>query len=268
MLEFLWQYIAGPIVAEALNGSATWKGVEALAGYNMYNTILWGFTAVLGVYVLQRFFREKEIELRPETALKLLPVVFLAGVLRFAQDAFSFPLFVEVLLITPVIHAWMAAAVTLMLYRGLDRKAVYLLSVLAVAVFSAVVYMSPAVNPAPLIAVSAATAAVSGLYFFVFTGKRLGVLPLVLAVASQFFEAFSSMYAVSQGFEPRQLLTSTVVDVFGPMGFLGVKCVVLLLALKIYFDMDESWRAILLLGLYTVGFATGIRVLLRAATGV
>jgi uncharacterized membrane protein len=64
------------------------------------------------------------------------------------------------------------------------------------------------------------------------------------------------------------LITSTAVNLFGPLGFLLVKLLILGLGLSIFFDLEEDYRGLLLVALYSIGFGTGIRVILRASLGV
>jgi uncharacterized membrane protein len=268
MLEFIWKYLVGPVVAEAEGGTAVWNGVQAVAGYNIYNTIAWaliGITAILG---LLKLFEKYDIELDADLALNYLPLILLAGVLRFVQDATNMNIIVEVLLITPVIYVWIAGLALLLLY--LSRKEFFdwrIVNSLFLLAASGLV-VSLGVPLIPVVLVFAGSGILAGLYYFVTDGTRYQSLPLTFAVLSQLFEAFSSMYGLTQGYEPRQIITSTVVDIFGPDGFLGVKLGILVVSLSLFFDLEDKWRAVLLLVLYSIGLATGVRVLLRAALGV
>ncbi|MFO7793743.1 MAG: DUF63 family protein [Candidatus Nanohaloarchaea archaeon] len=268
MLEFIWKYLIGPIVAEAIGESAIWRGVESVAGYNIYNTFAWMILGLSTVILIKKLFEKYEIDFTPETAFNLIPVIILAGVLRAVQDAVNLPLLVEILLITPVIYIWIAlftiSLLALNQFRGLKFR--YINSVIILAVLGLLFWIQ-----APLIPVAAVTigaGVIGGLYYFLTEETSYGSSPLTFMVMSQFFEAFSSMYGLSQGYNARQLLTSTAVEIMGPLGFLLVKLFVLGAALKIYFDLEEIWRSILLVALYSIGFATGIRVILRAALGV
>lgn len=268
MLELLWKYIAGPIVAEAIGEPAMWRGVEAVAGYNLINTVTWAVLGIISILSIQRFLDSKSIELNSEQAFKLLPLIMFAGILRFSQDALDLPLIIEMLLITPVIYVWIALIAVIFLYlnhsRNISRYFTGLIAVCSIMLL----YYFPPINFLPVTAVIVASLTCAGIYYYIFEDRKYAEIPLVLAVGSQVFEAFSSMYAVSQGFEPRQILTSIAVDIAGPLGFLFVKIGLLYIALSIYFDLDEKWRSILLIALYSIGFATGIRVLLRVSTGV
>lgn len=268
MLDFIWRYLIGPIFAEARGEPVVWNGVEALAGYNIYNTVAWGALAIIGVYTVLKLFERYEINFNPLKALKLLPLIFLGGVLRAVQDAADLPLTLEILLITPVIYIWIAAlaVVALLLQRleYLDMR--YFNTTVISAILLALVFLRPPLTPLSLVLLGSALIG-AGFYY----GSRdtdFSGSPVATAVASQFFEAFSSIYGLLQGYNPRQLLTSIAVDSFGPLGFLLVKIGVLAVFLWVYRDLEEAWEGVILVALYSIGFATGVRVLLRASMGV
>lgn len=268
MLEFLWQYIIGPIVAEAVNGVATWNGVEAVAGYNLYNTVAWALLAILMISGVRKLFEKQGIELTPTKAVQILPVIFLGGLLRFVQDSQELNFYLEIMLITPIIYIWLGTLAAAFIYLNSKRDiSKYFYTLIGIVTIYSITLLPP-MNIVPLLGVFIATAVVSGIYYYLTEGTKYNSWPLILAAASQFFEAFSSMYALTQSFEARQVLTSFFVETFGPAGFLAVKIGVLAVSLKIYFDLETEWKSILLIALYSIGFATGLRVLLRAVTGI
>lgn len=268
MLEQVWQYIIGPIVAEAINQPATWNGVEAVAGYNMFNTVLWALLAVSMILTVKNLFAQKEIKLQPGHALQVFPIILMGGLLRFVQDSINLNFYIELMLITPVIYIWMGSLAALFIYLNTEKNYTKQLYLLTGVIAVLVLYYLPPMQLIPLIGVIGLTLVVAAVYYYVVEDTVYNSLPLVLAVASQFFEAFSSMYAVTQGFETRQVLTSLFVGSFGPAGFLILKLLILAACLHAYFDLEEEWQALLLIALYSIGFATGLRVLLRAVTGV
>lgn len=268
MLEFLWQYIIGPIIAEAQNGTAVWRGIESVAGYNIYNTMVWGILGLTALTLIIKLFKKYDIAFTPEKALNLVPLIFLSGTLRFVQDAVNLPLLIEVLLITPVIYVWIAAfTVTLIFleeFKGLDFRYFNVFAVISTLVI--IIYLG--VPLIPLTMAVTGSGLIAGLYYYITEGSKFQSMPPALMVMSQFFEVFSSIYGLSQGYEARQLITSTAVNLFGPVGFLLVKLLILGLGLSIFFDLEEDYRGLLLVALYSIGFGTGIRVILRASLGV
>lgn len=268
MLEFIWQYLVGPIVAEAIGEPATWQGVEAVAGYNPFNTVLWALLAVAVLLGVQKLFSRKNIQFTPETSVKLLPLILLAGTLRFTQDALDLNFWIEILLITPIIYVWMAGlAITLILLES-NKPVFKYANIVFLAAIPLLLLITPDLDYLIIIGITTVSGLGAALYYLLTQDTEFQAFPLVLAAWSQIFEAFSSSYAVTQGYEPRQLLTSASVDLFGPLGFLLVKLGILGLALKVYFDLETEWQSILLIVLYSIGFATGLRVLLRASAGI
>jgi len=268
MLEQVWQYLIGPIVAEAINRPATWNGVKAVAGYNIFNTVAWALLALSMILTAKKLFERKQIELNPSHAVQILPIIVMGGLLRFVQDSLNLNFYIEILLITPLIYVWMGALAALFIYLNSENSFDKILYILTGLIAVPILFVLPAMNFMPLGIVLGLTALISGVYYYVTQDTRYNSAPLILAVASQFFEAFSSMYAVTQSFETRQVLTSFFVDSFGPLGFLVLKTVILAVSLKVYFDLESEWRSFLLIALYSIGFATGLRVLFRAVTGV
>ena len=268
MLEFLWQYLAGPIIAEAQNGTAVWRGIEAVAGYNIYNTVAWGILGLATLSLIIKLFEKYEISFDPEKAFNLIPLIFLSGTLRFVQDAVNLPLIIEVLLITPVIYVWIAALTIILIFleefKDLDFK--YVNIPIIIATLGIVIYLG--VPLIPLTLAVTASGLIAGLYYYVTEGTKFQSLPLAFMIMSQLFEAFSSIYGLTEGYEARQLITSSAVNLFGPTGFLFVKLLILGLGLSVFFDIEEDYRGLLLVTLYSIGFGTGIRVILRASLGV
>ena len=268
MLEFLWQYILGPIIAEAQNGTAVWRGIEAVAGYNIYNTVAWGILGLATLSLIIKLFEKYDIGFEPEKAFNLIPLIFLSGTLRFVQDAVNLPLLIEVFLITPVIYIWIAALTISLIFleefKGLDFR--YFNIPAIITALGIIIYLG--VPLIPLTLAVTASGVIAGLYYYIIEGSKFQSVPLAFMVMSQFFEAFSSIYGLTQGYEARQLITSSAVNFFGPAGFLFVKLLILGLGLSIFFDLEENYRGLLLVALYSIGFGTGIRVILRASLGV
>ena len=268
MLEQIWQYIIGPIVAEAINQPASWNGVEAVAGYNFFNTVAWALLALSMVLTAKKLFEKKEIKLKPSHAVQILPIIFMGGLLRFVQDSMDLNFYIEILLITPIIYIWMGSLAALFIYLNLSKGKKKIFYTFLGLISVGILYLLPGLDLIPLTAISCITALFTGVYWFISQETKYKTRPLVLAVSSQLFEGLSSGYAVTQGFEPRQLLTSNFVEFFGPSGVLIMKTGILAMALHVYFDLENEWKTLLLIALYSIGFGTGLRVLLRALTGV
>ncbi len=271
MIDFIWQHIIGPIVAEAIEEPAVWNEVTAVAGYNAYNTVLWAVIALVLLSMTLRLFERYEISFTTDNALKLTPLILLGGVLRFLQDAMALPLAAEIALITPVIYLWIGLiGISLVcldnFYEKVFKYANIVFGGLTIILLGYISLLGPNFGAIAVVTISAAI--ISAIYYYLFENSRYGEPVLVLAVFSQYFEGFASTYGTTQGFEQRQVLTQLFTDIFGLPGFTALKTTILAASIYIYFDLDEMFQALLLVALYSIGLATGIRVLLRAATGI
>ncbi|MFB6144429.1 MAG: DUF63 family protein [Candidatus Nanohaloarchaea archaeon] len=272
---FAWKYLVGPVVADARGAeTATWNSLVAETGYNIFNTVSWAVLAAFFGYAVYRHFEEKDIRFDRSTVLHSLPFVVLGGVLRFLEDAGSFPFEMRLLLITPVIYFVIAGVYLSILaaaerYAG-DRDRFLLLSgtalTLPFAVYSAVVtQMELALLLRPFVIAGALTLAA----YLLLKDSGFDLPAYHAAVFSQFFGGAASMVSVSQGYTQKQLLAQQATEIFGAPGILVVKAGVLGAAFYVLRDVeDERVEALLLLALIVVGLATGLRVALRLSAGL
>lgn len=270
MIEQIWKYLVGPIVADAQNvESLAWKGATAYPGYNPVNTVLYGLTALLSLYVLYRFFQKKDLKLDSSTALHSLPFMFLGGTLRFLEDASAVPFPYNIVLITPLIYFLIAGVYLPALTFLEDRQLSTLGSVLAAPTLLYAFLSMPSFNTFYFSTVIFLTAFLVLMYHLI-VDERFGTLPYLAVAGSQFFGGTASMLAnvFYNGYTPKQLLTAMFYNVFGPTGILLLKFGIVGLAVYVLKDLEEEMFYVALMVLYAVGFATGFRVLLRAAAGI
>lgn len=282
ILEFLWKYIAGPIMADAQNAeTAVWNGVTAHTGYNVFNTLAWGIIAVTAILLIRKEFKEREIQLTTETAVSAIPFILLGGILRFLEDAAVLPFIARPLVITPVIYLLIAA-----LFLGSIPLASWMASrssctrddllknigfVFLAPFLAATVYMM--VRGADLVLLTLPLLLALGLttVYYAATRRNNYSRPEYLLVAfSQFFGGAVSMISLSQGYTQKQLLTQASTAVFGEPGIIVLKAGIVGLAVyMLEHDIEEEqMKAIALIVLYAIGLATGLRVLLRLGLGI
>jgi uncharacterized membrane protein len=267
--EFIWKYLVGAVVADAKNvESAAWKGVEAFPGYNPYNTLMYVLVALVSLYVVYRFMERNDFELDAGTALNSIPFLLLGGTLRFMEDAGILPFPYSAVLVTPLIYFLIAAVYIPAVYL-LDEKR---LAYLGVGILTPVLLLAltgfKEFRAFYLVASLALTAVLTAAYKF-FTSSEYSTAPMTAIAASQFFGGAAAMNASFYGYAPKQLLAQTMNGVFGPPGVLIMKFILVVAAARVLVDMkDQEIYGIALLVLYTIGFATGFRVLLRATAGI
>jgi uncharacterized membrane protein len=290
LIEFIWKYLVGPVIADAKNAeTAVWQGVTAHTGYNIFNTVTWGLVAVAALLLVRREFRKREIELSTRTAINAIPFILLGGILRFLEDAAVLPFVLRPLVITPVIYfviaalfigsiplaSWMASR------SGCSRDEllknlgyVYLTPFLGYSVYMLVREAHPLLLAAPIVMASILT----GGYYLITRRNSYSRKEYLLIAFSQFFGGSVSTVSLSsyareitgQSYQQKQLLPQLFTSVFGEHGILILKaCIV---ALAVYFlekDIeDEQVKAIAMIVLFSIGLATGLRVLLRLAIGI
>lgn len=282
ILEFIWKYLAGPVMADAQNAeAAVWNGVTAHTGYNLYNTVAWALIAVTAILLIRREFNKRDIQLTTQTAVNSIPFILLGGILRFLEDAAVLPFILRPLAITPVIYLVIAGLflASLPLASKLASRSectrddllknlgyVYLAPFLALTVYTLVGGAEILLILMPIAIASILT----GLYYAVTRRNSYSNTEYLLIAFSQFFGGAASMVSISQGYQQKQLLTQAFTSLFGEPGIIILKAGIIGLAVyMLEKDIEEEqMKALALIVLYSIGLATGLRVLLRLSLGI
>ena len=282
ILEFIWKYLAGPVMADAQNAeTAVWNGVTAHTGYNLYNTVAWALIAVTAILLIRREFNKRDIQLTTQTAVNSIPFILLGGILRSLEDAAVLPFILRPLAITPVIYLVIAGLflASLPLASKLASRSectrddllknlgyVYLAPFLALTVYTLVGGAEILLILMPIAIASILT----GLYYAVTRRNSYSNTEYLLIAFSQFFGGAASMVSISQGYQQKQLLTQAFTSLFGEPGIIILKAGIIGLAVyMLEKDIEEEqMKALALIVLYSIGLATGLRVLLRLSLGI
>lgn len=280
--EFLWKYIAGPIIADAKNAeTAVWNGVTASTGYNIFNTIVWGILAAGFLLFVRNEFKKRDIEINTATAINSIPFIMLGGLLRFLEDTAILPFIVRPLVITPVIYLLISAVFIISIVYAskkasslgctrdeLFRNIGYLILSPFLALTTYMVFLRADLILMMLPVVLAA--AFTGLYYITTKSTGYSSREYVLVVFSQLFGGAVSMVSLSFGYSQKQLLTQAFTSIFGQPGVMILKASIAGLAVyMIESDIEENQiKSIALIVLYSIGLATGLRVLLRLGMGI
>lgn len=290
MLEFIWKYLLGPVIADAKNAeTAVWNGVTAHTGYNIFNTITWGLIAVASLLLIRREFQERDIEITTSTAISSIPFIALGGILRFLEDAAIAPFILRPFIITPFIY-FLVAALFIASIPVASRMATkascsrdemlknlgYL--ILAPFLGLATYLMVQGANLLLVTAPLAISLTLTALYYVATRRTGYSSREYVLVAFSQFFGGAVSMVSISEfaaeitgnAYHQKQLLTQASTDIFGEPGVLILKSAIAGLAIYILEEdiEEENFKAIALVVLYSIGIATGLRVLLRLGLGI
>lgn len=283
ILNFLWKYIAGPIVADAKNAeTAVWNGITAQTGYNIFNTATWGILAAIFGYLIYREFDRRDIRFTPETVVASVPFILMGGMLRFIEDAGTLIFALRPFLITPIIYFIIAGLYVLSFAAAIRISSKYdktkekalteigTLLLIPVAFYTLYLIFQMGINWSLLVTSLLIPTVMTGIFYGIFRNTEFGKNPYYLIAFSQFFGGAVSMVSVSQGYTQKQLLAQFSTQLFGAPGILLVKTGLLAAVLYILKEGEEDkiTEAILILALTVVGLATGLRVLLRLIVGI
>lgn len=282
ILQLIWKYVAGPIVADAKNiESATWQGVTAVTGYNPVNTVIWAVLASAIIYGVYKAFEKYDVEFTTEKVIYSLPFIILGGLLRFIEDTGAVQYPESVLLITPILHFAILGLYTLTLIlarkleglRELKENEIILYTgsiiLLGPVIFTLNYFIGKSFRIDLLLTALLLPIIFTAFYRFIVEDTDADRPGYNLIVFSQIFGGASSMVAVTQGYSQKQLLTQAFTSIFGVSGVLIAKIVLAGLVIYALLDVeDEQMEALAVLVLAVVGLATGLRVLLRMLAGV
>lgn len=281
-VEFLWKYLAGPIIADAKNAeTAVWNGVTAHTGYNVFNTLAWGIIAILLLFLIRKEFQKRDIELTTSTAISAIPFILLGGIIRFMEDAAVIPFILRPLAITPIVYlvvaglflgsiplaSWMASRSSCTRDELLKNIGYVLLSpFLGITVY----LMVQGASLTPIFTSVVIAVVLTGLYYLATRRTDYSRKEYVLTAFSQLFGGSVSMVSLSYGYTQKQLLTQAFTSIFGQPGVLVLKTGIAGLAIYLMEeDMEDGTvKAIALIVLFSIGLATGLRVLLRLGLGI
>jgi uncharacterized membrane protein len=237
--------------------------------------------AVTAILLIRREFNKRDIQLTTQTAVNSIPFILLGGILRFLEDAAVLPFILRPLAITPVIYLVIAGLflASLPLASKLASRSectrddllknlgyVYLAPFLALTVYTLVGGAQILMILMPIAIASILT----GLYYAVTRRNSYSNTEYLLIAFSQFFGGAASMVSISQGYQQKQLLTQAFTSLFGEPGIIILKAGIIGLAVyMLEKDIEEEqMKALALIVLYSIGLATGLRVLLRLSLGI
>lgn len=101
--RFIWQYLWGPVVADANGGAVTHDGIQATSGYNLVNTLTSLAVVLYSLPGLRAFLDTLNIDLTTRLAYGLAPIILAGGAMRALEDLGVLGA-LDVLFITPSIY--------------------------------------------------------------------------------------------------------------------------------------------------------------------
>ena len=288
--RFIWQYLWGPVVADASGGPVTHGGIRATPGYNLVNTITYLAVVLYSLPGLRVFLDTLDIDLTTRLAYGLAPIILAGGAMRALEDLGVLGA-LDVLFITPSIY-FVIAGVTLVglalgaILRNHDVSSVpitvgLLGSVWAVlAVGWALHYGVTAAETfrpiVPVLTIGIALLVTGGFYL---AGSVTGWSALhhpmyLLVIFGQMWDAAQNLVGVTlYGYTPKMFITK---QLYQWTGFEGSTFVVKLLAVVFVVWMlaggdddlpHEQWWLIAMV-IIAVGLPMGVRGTTRMMLGV
>ena len=288
--QFIWQYLWGPVVADAAGEPITRNGVTATPGYTIVNTLV--YLGIVGYSLpgLRTLHSTLHIELNDRLIFALVPLLIAGGAMRALADASLLGGY-EVLFITPPIYGIFAGVAlgTLVLGRIITRE-----STVSVSAFVAVVgsiWASVAVayalfaggstaevfRPAiPLLILAIAGTLTIGFYAL----GRVGIMtafkrPVYLLVAfGQLWDGAQNLIGtVLLGYEPKMHLTRSIYELTGISSStfllkLGLVPIIVWILADSEDEMDRGWWWLLVVGVIVVGLPMGVRGSIRMMLGI
>jgi uncharacterized membrane protein len=288
--RFIWQYLWGPVVADASGGPVTHEGIRATAGYTIVNTVTYALIVLYSLPGLWAFSKTFNIDLTTRLAYGLAPIIIAGGATRALEDA-SVLGTLDVLFITPSIY-FVTAGVALgsigvgaiLRDRGIASVPMTIgivgsiWAVLAVgwALYYGITTAETFRPVVPVLTVGIALLVTGGFYLAgSFAGWPALHHPMyLLLVFGQMWDAAQNLVGVSlYGYTPKMFLTEWLYQMTGFEGSTFVaKLLVVILVIWILATDDEDlphgqWWLIAMV-IIAVGLPMGVRGTIRMMLGV
>lgn len=288
--QFIWQYLWGPVVADAAGEPVTRNGITATPGYTTVNTLVYLGIVLYSLPGLRVFHDQLDIELDERLVFALVPLIVAGGAMRALADASLLGGY-EVLFITPPIY-FLVAGIALgtfvfgeILAQKTSASVPAVVGVVGTlwaggAVGYALLYGVTSADPfrpiVPLLTLTIAGALTVGFYAL----GRVGIMtaftyPVYLLVAfGQLWDGAQNLIGtVLFGYESKMFLTHTIYNLTGISAstFLlkvGLVPIVVWILAESEGEMEHVWWWLFVVGVIVVGLPMGVRGSLRMMLGV
>ncbi|MFC7164846.1 DUF63 family protein [Halospeciosus flavus] len=288
--RFVWQYLWGPVVADAAGRPVVHDGVRAVTGYNIVNTVTYLVAVGYSLPGLRTYLRHLNVTFDARLAYGFAPIIIAGGAMRALEDIGLLGDF-SVLFITPTIYLVVTAVAVLALGIGAVARNRGLLSIPGtVGVVGAIwavgavgwAFLYGATTTAPLrlwvpVATTGIAFGVTATYYWGTGFSDVATLRhpmLVLAVFGQMWDAAQNIIGVTfLGYSPKMFLTNLI---YQATGFVGSTFVLKLLvtgAIVWYLadakdEMNQTWWWLMTFFIGAIGLPMGVRGSLRMMLGV
>ncbi|AUV84365.1 hypothetical protein C2R22_22740 (plasmid) [Salinigranum rubrum] len=288
--RFIWQYLWGPVVADAASQPVTHEGIRAVSGYNAVNTVTYLAAVGYSLPGLRAYLDQLDVTFDARLAYGFAPIIVAGGAMRALEDIGILGDY-AVLFITPSIYLVVTAVTVLALgvgARARDRGLVSIPQVVgAVGTVWAIgavgwAFLYGATSPAPLrlwvpVATTGIALGVTGLYYWgagVIDVASLRHPLFLLAVFGQTWDGAQNLIGVTfLGYSPKLVVTQFV---YRATGFSGSTFVLKLLVTGgiVWYladakpEMNRTWWWLMTFFIGAIGLPMGVRGSLRMMLGV
>lgn len=291
--RYIWQYLWGPVVADAAGEPITHDGIRAVKGYNPVNTATYVVILLYSLPGIRALLATFHIDLDTQFAYGLAPILVAGGIMRALEDAGVVPSPFELLFITPPIYVVFAAVTVVMLVVGVSLRewfdapwAVPLAPAALGTLWSLVgggvvmargLRLEGAFRPVVLVAAVGIALTFVGAFYGAsrWLGRPAVRHPLVLLlVFGQMLDAAQNLIGVAFfGYTPKLYITKLIYDLTdfaGSTFLLKVGAVVLITWIVTTSEepVAETWNWLILFATTAVGLPQGVRGMVRIALGV
>lgn len=291
--RFVWQYLWGPVAADAVGQPVTYHGITAVKGYNPVNTGTYLTIVLYALPGVRAFLETFDIGVDTRLAYGLAPILVAGGVMRALEDAGLLPVPIDRLFITPSIY-FVVSGITLAtllvgvwVHQRFDASSAVPLAVASVGtawslgglVVASTYALRPSTSVHPTVPVLAVGTAIGFVGVFHLGGEHGGrpafSHPLVLLlVFGQLLDATQNLIGVGwYGYTPKLFITKAVYELTGFVGstfllkFGAVLAIVWFVASSDE-PVDSTWTWLILFVATAVGLPQGVRGVLRITLGV
>ena len=289
--QFIWQYLWGPVVADAANQPVTYNGVTAVKGYNPINTLTYLVVVLYALPGLREFLTAFELDLSTRLAYGLAPIIIAGGGMRALEDAGVLTRPLELFFITPSIYFVTAGITLLALLVGVGARGRYGISPAVVVasvgvlwtllVFGLVVqYGITSGHPVrfivPVLTVGIALLVTGGYYAVGRLGNWTALTrPMyLLVIFGQVWDGAQNLVGGTlYGYTPKMFITRTIYEW---TDFAGSTFVIKVIAVGLVVwiladgeeEMDYTWWWLIAVIIAAVGLPMGVRGSIRIMLGV
>ena len=288
--QFIWQYLWGPVVADAAGQPVTHEGIRAVQGYNAVNTVTYLVAVAYSLPGLKAYLDALDVSFDARLAYGLAPMIVAGGAMRALEDIGLLGDY-AVWFITPSIYFVVTGVTVLALGVGALARDRNVGSIPSTVGFVGSIWAVGAIGWALRYGLS--TGATFRLWVpIATTGIALGVTALyywgtnfvdvahlrhpliLLAVFGQLWDAAQNLIGVTfLGFSPKLVVTNFVYQATGFSGSTFVLKFLVTLGIVWYLadakdEMNHTWWWLMTFFIGAIGLPMGVRGSLRMMLGV